>query len=217
MSKQIQLAFKRFLDIVLCLIGLVLLIIPFALIALAIKLDSRGPVFFKQARIGQNGKRFACWKFRTMVKDAENHPLGAFTTTGDPRITRLGQWLRRSGLDELPQLFNVLKGEMSLIGPRPTLAYQVAKYNQEQRQRLLVKPGITSWALVNGRNQLTWPEKIELDLWYVRNWSLGLDFKILFKTPFVILKGEGLFLEKQDEILKQEAAAATDLPGKPRA
>jgi exopolysaccharide biosynthesis polyprenyl glycosylphosphotransferase len=194
---------KRFLDIVVSVVGLALLAIPFALIALAIKLDSKGPVFFKQERVGKDGKRFICWKFRTMIEGADRHPLGAFTPKGDPRITRIGYWLRRLGLDELPQLINVLKGEMSLVGPRPTLPYQVQKYNERQMQRLAVKPGITSWALINGRNQLTWPEKIELDLWYVENWSLWLDLKILFRTPLVILKGEGLFLEKEDEILSQ--------------
>lgn len=213
--KATQLAIKRLIDIVVSMIGLLILSPLFAIIALAIKLDSRGPVFFRQERAGKDSKLLKVWKFRTMTEEAENHPLGAFTAVGDPRITRIGQLLRRSGLDELPQLINVLKGEMSLVGPRPTLAYQVQKYNKEQRQRLLVKPGITSWALVNGRNKLTWPEKIELDLWYVKNWSLLLDFNILFKTPFVILKGEGLFLEEQDEILKKEAPVETDLLGKP--
>ena len=110
---------------------------------------------------------------------------------------------RRLGIDELPQLINVLKGEMSLVGPRPTLPYQVAKYNDVQRKRLLVKPGITGWALIQGRNSLTWPEKIELDVWYVEHWSLKRDFFILFRTPMVVLGGQGLFLEKDDVILKK--------------
>ncbi|MCK4393480.1 sugar transferase [Candidatus Bipolaricaulota bacterium] len=193
---------KRAIDIVLSLVGLIILAGPFAVIALAIKLDSKGPVFFRQERVGKEGLLFRSWKLRTMVVQAEEHALGAFTPKGDPRITRMGAFVRRFGLDELPQLINVLAGEMSLVGPRPTLPYQVAKYDTIQRKRLMVKPGITGWALINGRNVLTWPEKIELDIWYVEHWSLKLDLHILLKTPFVILGGRGLFLEQIDEILK---------------
>ncbi len=171
-SKHVQLFVKRFLDIVVSIVGLALLAIPFALIALAIKLDSKGPVFFKQERVGKDGKRFICWKFRTMIEGAINQGLGVTVAQDDPRITRVGRFLRNWGLDELPQLINVLKGEMSLVGPRPTFPYQVEQYNAFQRRRLEVKPGITGWALVNGRNRVPWEERIKLDVWYVDHWSL---------------------------------------------
>lgn len=203
MSSKIQVILKRLIDILLSFIGLVLLAVPFAIVALVIKLDSKDSVFFRQERVGKDGQSFKVWKFRTMVVGAEKDPLGAFTSKGDLRITRVGYLLRRFGIDELPQLINVLKGEMSLVGPRPTLPYQVAKYNDVQRKRLLVKPGITGWALIKGRNSLTWPEKIELDVWYVEHWSLKRDCFILFRTPVVVLGGQGLFLEKDDVILKK--------------
>ena len=196
---------KRLIDIVLSAIALVILAIPFFIVAILIKLDSKGPVFFRQERVGMGERRFRVWKFRSMVEDAESHELGAFTTSSDPRITKLGHMLRRTGLDELPQLLNVFLGQMSLVGPRPTLSYQVEKYDDEQMKRLSMKPGVTGWSLIKGRNSLTWPEKIKYDIWYVENWSLWLDIKILFKTPFVIIKGEGLFLEKQDEILSNNS------------
>ena len=195
------LAVKRALDVALSLIALVVLIVPFAVIALAVKAESRGPALFRQERIGRGERPFRVWKFRTMVIDAESHPLGARTPQGDPRITHVGRWLRRLGIDELPQLLNVLHGAMSLVGPRPTLAYQVAKYDRRQKRRLLVKPGITGWALINGRNRLTWPEKIELDVWYADHWSIPLDLYILLRTPIVVLSGQGLFIEESDEIL----------------
>ncbi|MCL6642778.1 MAG: exopolysaccharide biosynthesis polyprenyl glycosylphosphotransferase [Candidatus Bipolaricaulota bacterium] len=195
-SKRVQLVAKRLLDIVFSVVGLALLAIPFALIALAIKLDSKGPVFFKHERVGKDGKRFICWKFRTMIEGAINQGLGVTVAQDDPRITRVGRFLRNWGLDELPQLINVLKGEMSLVGPRPTFPYQVERYTAFQRRRLEVKPGITGWALVNGRNRLPWEERIKLDVWYVDHWSLWLDFKILLKTLWVVLvTHEGLYGE----------------------
>ncbi len=193
-GETVQRALKRVLDVGVSALGLVVLAVPFALIALAIKLDDGGPVFFRQERVGLHGSRFRVWKFRTMVVGAEKQGLGVTVAQDDPRITRVGRFLRDFGLDELPQLINVLVGEMSLVGPRPTLPYQVEHYNERQRRRLTVKPGITSLAVVSGRNALSWRERIELDLQYIENWSLWLDLKILLKTPWVVLvKREGLY------------------------
>jgi len=194
--KSVQLVFKRALDVILSAAGLILLAVPFTLIALAIKADSRGPVFFHQERVGKDGKIFRTWKFRTMVEGAVHQGLGYTVAKDDPRITRVGRVLRNWGLDELPQLINVLKGEMSLVGPRPTLPYQVEHYDNFQRRRLAVKPGITSLAVVSGRNLLPWEERIKLDVWYVDHWSLWLDFKILLKTIWtVLIKREGVYGE----------------------
>jgi len=147
-----------------------------------IKIDSKGPVIFKQNRVGKNKEIFTIYKFRTMVENAENKGSGFYVKENDDRITRVGNFLRKTSLDELPQLYNVLKGDMSLVGPRPTLKYQVDEYDDFEELRLNVKPGITGWAQVNGRNILSWPEKIKLDVWYVKNRSLLLDIKILIKT-----------------------------------
>jgi len=191
-----QLGFKRALDIVVSLIGLTLLLIASAFIALAIKLDSKGPVFFRQERVGKDGRSFRVWKFRTMIEGAVRKGLGYNVAKNDSRITRVGAVLRNWGLDELPQLINVFIGEMSLVGPRPTLRYQVEHYNDFQRRRLQVKPGITSLAVVSGRNVLSWKKRIELDVWYVEHWSLWLDIKILFKTLWTVLvTHEGLYGE----------------------
>jgi len=196
MSSKIQLVLKRLIDILLSLIGLVLLAIPFAIISLAIKLGSKGSVFFRQERVGKDGRSFKVWKFRTMVVGAVRKGLGYNVAKDDSRITRVGAVLRNWGLDELPQLINVFVAEMSLVGPRPTLGYQVEHYNEFQRRRLLVKPGITSLAVVSGRNALSWKERIELDVWYVEHWSLWLDIKILFKTLWTVLvTHEGLYGE----------------------
>ncbi len=189
-----QLFLKRLLDIVASFLSLVLLSPFFLVIALAIRRDSLGPVFFLQERVSKDGKPFVCWKFRTMIVGATNQGLGLNVAKRDPRITRVGNILRNWGVDELPQLFNILKGEMSLVGPRPTFQYQVNQYEEYERKRLLVKPGLTGWALVNGRNSLSWTERIKLDVWYVEHWSLWLDLKILFKTVWVVLvTREGLY------------------------
>ena len=196
MNSKIQLALKCLIDILLSFIGLVLLTVPFAIIALAIKLDSKGPIFFRQERVGKDGQSFKVWKFRTMVVGAVQQGLGYNIAKDDSRITRVGALLRNWGLDELPQLINVFIGEMSLVGPRPTLRYQVERYNDFQRRRLQVKPGITSLAVVLGRNALSWKERIEFDVWYVEHWSLWLDIKILFKTLWTVLvTHEGLYGE----------------------
>ena len=191
---NIQLILKRLIDILLSLVGLILLVIPFGIIALAIKLDSKGPVFFRQARVGKEGRSFRVWKFRTMIQDAQSKGLGITVAKDDDRITRVGRFLRNLGLDELPQLINVLVGDMSLVGPRPTLAYQVEHYDDFQRRRLEARPGITSLAVVSGRNALPWKERIKLDVWYIDHWSLQLDLSILFRTLWkVLVMREGLY------------------------
>lgn len=178
---------KRSLDIVVGAVGLALLALPFAAIALAIRLDDRGPVFFRQERVGKGGRLFRVWKFRTMVVDAVSKGLGVTVAARDERITRVGRLLRATGVDELPQLLNVLTGEMSLVGPRPTLAYQVERYTPFQRRRLDVRPGVTSLAVVRGRNALSWNERIELDVWYIDHWTLALDIRILVQTLWCVL------------------------------
>ena len=184
--------FKRTVDISISMLALVLLLPVFLIIAAAIKLSSPGPVFYVQQRAGRFAKAFDMIKFRSMVIGAEKKEAGVFVEDNDPRITRVGRFLRTYSFDELPQLINVLKGEMSLVGPRPTLPYQVERYDECQKRRLDMKPGITGWAQINGRNALTWPEKIDLDLWYIDNWSFWLDIKIIFRTFFVVLHKENL-------------------------
>jgi lipopolysaccharide/colanic/teichoic acid biosynthesis glycosyltransferase len=161
--------------------------------ALAIRLESRGPAFYRQRRVGKDGEPFELWKLRTMVPGAEAMGAGIYVLEGDPRITRVGRTLRRFSLDELPNLINVLRGEMALVGPRPTIQEQVDRYTDRQRRRLEVKPGITGWAQVNGRLTLPWPERIELDVWYVENRSLRLDLRILAKTVRMLATGRGLY------------------------
>lgn len=160
-----------------------------ALAAVAIKLDDGGPIIYRQRRVGLNGREFSLLKFRTMVVGAEMQGAGYAVNAGDPRITRVGRMLRRLSIDELPQFWNVVRGQMSLVGPRPTLKYQVERYTAQQRRRLEVKPGITGWAQVNGRAALPWGERIELDVWYVEHRSLWLDLKILIRTPFALFTG----------------------------
>jgi len=160
---------------------------------LAIRLESPGPVIYRQRRAGRGGRPFDVLKLRTMVDGAEHIGAGMAVNANDSRITRVGAFLRRSSLDELPNLLNVLRGEMTLVGPRPTLPAQVDRYTERQRGRLAVKPGITGWAQVNGRASLPWPERIELDLYYVENRSLSLDLRILLRTPAMVLGGSGLY------------------------
>lgn len=160
-----------------------------ALAALAIKLEDGGPVLYRQTRVGRDGTDFELLKLRTMVVGAESMGAGLAVNRGDSRITRAGRILRKLSLDELPQLWNVVRGEMSVIGPRPTLRYQVEQYDERQRHRLDVKPGITGWAQVNGRATLPWGERIELDVWYVEHRSPLLDLRILARTPFALFGG----------------------------
>jgi lipopolysaccharide/colanic/teichoic acid biosynthesis glycosyltransferase len=159
------------------------------LAALAAKLEDGGPVLYRQTRVGKDGSDFELLKLRTMVVGAETMGAGMAVNRGDARITRAGRILRRLSLDELPQLWNVIRGEMSVIGPRPTLRYQVERYAPRQRRRLEVKPGITGWAQVHGRASLPWEERIELDVWYVEHRSPWLDLKILAKTPLALFSG----------------------------
>ena len=175
---------KRYLDLIGGTIALILLTIPFVLTAIAIKIDSRGPVFFRQERVGQHGRLYRPWKFRTMVVDASETGLGLNVEEGDSRITKIGRILRATSADELPQLFDVLLGRMSLVGPRPTLPYQVDRYTDEQRRRLLSKPGITGLAAIKGRNAIPWVERIQLDIKYIDHWSLWADIKIILVTPW---------------------------------
>lgn len=204
MNRNKFLSIKSFFDATSSFIALLILLPMFLIVAIFIKLDSKGPVFFVQERVGKDGKIFKAVKFRTMYDGANKATAGKYIDKDNPYVTKVGKILRRTGIDELPQLINVLKGEMSLVGPRPTLPYQVAKYNDFQKKRLLMKPGITGWALVNGRNKLTWPERIKYDVWYVENWSILLDIKILVKTVWVVAKGEGLYSEvSTDEIVEK--------------
>jgi exopolysaccharide biosynthesis polyprenyl glycosylphosphotransferase len=194
---------KGVFDKVVALTTVVLLSPLFAFVMLAIKLDDRGPVFFRQVRVGKNGHTFSLWKFRTMVVDAEqrkdelatlNEGAGVlFKMRRDPRVTKAGGWLRRYSLDELPQLFNVLTGDMSLVGPRPVLPAEAARYADHMRRRLVVKPGITGLWQVNGRSDLAWDEAVRLDLRYVENWSLALDLQILWKTWSAVVRGHGAY------------------------
>jgi len=180
---------KRILDILASFSVLSISLPLFMMIYIIIKIDVRGSTIFKQVRAGLNGKPFTIYKFRTMkdLYDAEGNLL-----PDEERVTRLGYFLRRTSLDELPELFNVLKGDMSIVGPRPLLMEYLPLYTEEQTRRHEVKPGITGWAQVNGRNLLDWEKKFELDVWYVDNWSLWLDFKIILKTVMIILRREGI-------------------------
>ena len=169
-----------------------LLLLPMAVIGIAIKLSSKGPILFKQDRLGRNGKVFKILKFRSMVVGAEAQ--GVYSDSKDKRVTKIGKFLRKTSLDELPQLFNMLKGDMSLIGPRPPLTYHpwpLEEYTEEQKKMFAVRPGLTGWAQVNGRKEVEWHKRIELNVWYVEHLSFGLDFKIFFKTIGKVFKNEG--------------------------
>ncbi len=189
--------FKNIFDFIVAFIGLVLLMPLFICIAVLIKLDSNGPVFFKQKRLGKNGKMFSVWKFRTMVENAENIGLRLASAKNDPRITRVGKFLREWTLDEWPQLINILKGEMSLVGPRPLPRYE----NQDDspgtmwQKRLLAKPGLICLVDIKGRGLVPWGKRLEYDVWYVDNWSLWLDFKILILGFFAVLSRRGVYGE----------------------
>jgi lipopolysaccharide/colanic/teichoic acid biosynthesis glycosyltransferase len=180
---------NRAVDVAVAGTGLVLASPLLALAALAIKLEDRGPVLYRQTRVGKDGVDFELLKLRTMVVGAETLGAGYAVDRGDSRITRVGALLRRISFDELPQLWNVVRGEMSLIGPRPTLRYQVDQYDERQRHRLEVKPGITGWAQIHGRAKLSWAERIELDLWYVEHRSALVDTKIVLRTPRALFGG----------------------------
>lgn len=181
--------FKRCFDILVALLGIIICSLPMLIIALAIKINSRGPIIFKQERIGKKGKVFHIYKFRSMCVGAENTGSGVYSGKGDSRVTKVGKILRATSLDEIPQFFNLLKGDMSLIGPRPPLTYHPwtwDKYTEEQRRMFDVRPGITGWAQVNGRKAVEWNKRIQLNVWYVDHLSFGLDVKIFFKTIFKV-------------------------------
>jgi lipopolysaccharide/colanic/teichoic acid biosynthesis glycosyltransferase len=184
---------NRALDLILATAGLVVASPVLLAAAIAIRLDSPGPVFYRHLRVGKDGVPFELWKLRTMIVGAEHQGAGLYIADRDPRITRVGWFLRRFSLDELPNLFNVLQGELAIVGPRPTVAVQVDRYTPHQRRRLEVKPGITGWAQVNGRTSLSWPERIELDVWYVEHRSLALDLRILMRTVKMLATGQGLY------------------------
>lgn len=181
--------FKRLIDIVLSFIGIVVLALPMLVVAIAVKFDSRGPVLFRQVRLGLNGKEFTILKFRSMCVNAETQGSGVYSGKGDPRVTRVGKILRATSLDEIPQLINILRGDMSFIGPRPPLTYHpwsIEEYMPEQRRMFEVRPGITGWAQVNGRKTVEWHKRIALNVWYVDHVSFALDVKILFMTVFKV-------------------------------
>ena len=192
MSRLVD-AVRRAFDLFIGVTGTALTAPLVAVLALAIRLESPGHPIYRQARVGKDEAVFSIFKLRTMVRGAEFTGAGLAIQEGDDRITRLGQLLRRYSLDELPNLWNVVRGEMSIVGPRPTLGVQVEQYSERQRGRLKVKPGITGWAQVNGRASLPWNERIELDLWYVDHRSLSLDAKILARTIGMVLSGQGLY------------------------
>jgi lipopolysaccharide/colanic/teichoic acid biosynthesis glycosyltransferase len=183
----------RALDIVVASAGLVLSSPIMLAATIAIRLESPGSPIYRQRRIGRNGEPFEMLKLRTMVSGAEHQGAGMAVNYGDPRITRVGHMLRRFSIDELPNLVNVLRGEMSVVGPRPTIQAQVDQYTPMQRRRLEVKPGITGWAQINGRASLPWHDRIELDIWYVDHRTLRLDLAILLKTVRLLASGEGLY------------------------
>ncbi len=182
--------FKRLIDIVLSVLGIVICCIPMLIIAIAIKLDSPGPVIFKQKRLGYKGKVYEIWKFRSMCVGAEQIGSGVYSGKGDARVTRVGNILRKTSLDELPQFFNTLVGTMSFVGPRPPLTYHPwpwEEYTDEQRRMFNVRPGITGWAQVNGRKDVEWNRRIEMNVWYVDHVSLWLDLKIMWLTVWKVI------------------------------
>ena len=189
----------RVLDILIAA-GALALASPVLLVAaVMIRLESPGPVIYRHVRVGRHGEPFELWKLRTMVEGAERMGAGLYIERGDARITRSGRFLRRFSFDELPNLVNVLRGDISIVGPRPTVAEQVQRYTPHQRRRLEVKPGITGWAQVNGRVSLPWPERIELDVWYVDHRSVRLDLRIMARTVRLLATGQGLYSSELEQ------------------
>ena len=180
---------NRAADVAVAGAGLVLTSPLIGLAALATKLEDRGPILYRQTRVGKDGVDFEVLKLRTMIVGAETLGAGHAVDQGDRRITRVGRVLRRTSIDELPQLWNILRGDMSVIGPRPTLRYQVEQYDEHQRRRLDIRPGLTGWAQVHGRASLPWAERIDLDVWYVENRSPKVDLGILLRTPLALFRG----------------------------
>lgn len=195
---------KSILDFIFALFLLILLLPLMFLIAFAIKIDSKGPVFFKQGRLGRNGKVFSIYKFRTMIENAENMGTGLFNYKDDFRVTRVGKFLRLTSLDELPQLYNILIGDMSFVGPRPPVTYELGKFedlNEEQKKRFIIKPGITGLAQISGRNELSWDDKIKLDNIYIeelKRFGFMIDLKIILLTIYKVLSMEGSYEVKNE-------------------
>ena len=202
MKTKLYLHIKRILDIIFSFIGIIILLPIFLLVAIAIKIDSKGPVIFKQKRLGKDGKEFNIYKFRSMVVGAEKIGTGVYSKKGDSRVTKVGNFIRMTSIDELPQLVNILKGEMSFIGPRPVLTYHPWKfeeYTKEQAKRFDVRPGITGWAQIHGRKDVEWHKRIELDIYYVEHISFWLDVKIFLKTIYNVIL-------MKDNVNKEETA-----------
>lgn len=184
---------KRLLDIFISLIGIIILSPLLLITAIFIKIDSKGPVIFKQKRLGRYGKEFEIYKFRSMIQNAEKQGSGQYSFKGDPRITRVGKIIRATSIDELPQFINILKGDMSIIGFRPPLTYhpkRISEYSEEQMRMFNVRPGVTGWAQIHGRKTVVWKERIEMNIWYVNNISFKLDIYILFMTVIKVIKNE---------------------------
>ena len=193
MRRELQLSAKRIMDVVLAILGLIVFVPLLLVCAIAIKLNSRGPVFFRLPVAGLRGKGFDQIKLRTMVHGAREIGDRFETSSCDPRITRVGHFLRRWSIDELPQLWNVLRGEMSIVGPRPAFLEIASNYSADQARRLAMRPGLTGLAQVQGRNLLPWPERVELDIFYVQHHSLRLDCEIIARTIPVLFQGEGVY------------------------
>lgn len=189
-SRSIGLAVKCLADVVVAAVLAVLLSPLLFICAVALVVDSPGPVFFRQRRLGRDGRLFRVFKFRTMVVDAEKLGTGILTCEGDPRVTRIGHIMRKYRIDEIPQLLNVLCGEMSLVGPRPLVPDYFDHWSDHDRRRLLMLPGITGWQQINGGERNTWQQRMELDVWYVEHWSLWLDLRILLRTPWVVMRAD---------------------------
>lgn len=195
---------KRLLDLIIAIPVLIIALIPMIITAIAIKLDSKGPVLFKQERLGKNGKVFKMLKFRSMIVNAEKTGTGVYSGKGDARVTRVGKFIRATSIDELPQLINVLRGDMALIGPRPPLTYHpwpIEEYTEEQAHMFDVRPGFSGWAQVHGRKDVEWHHRIELNVWYVRHVRFSLDVKIFFMTIFKVLSNADN--ENKGETLKK--------------
>lgn len=186
-----SLFFKRIMDIIFSLFGIFAVLPFFIALAIAIKIDSNGPIFYIHKRVGLNGKEFDCFKFRSMYIGSIDNVL--VSDSNDSRVTKVGCLMRKTSFDETPQLINVLIGDMSIVGPRPALPSQVKEFIGNEKDKLLVKPGLTGWTQVNGRNSIPYKKRLELDCWYAKNWNLWLDIKIILKTLFVVFKQEGIY------------------------
>lgn len=214
--KNINIVFKRIFDIFASMISIVLLLPVWILVAIAIKLDSEGPVFFRQGRRSQNGQVFNMLKYRSMVVNAEQMGTGLFNYQNDPRVTKIGSVLRRTSIDELPQLFNILMGDMSVVGPRPCVTYELGDFdtlNKKYKKRFQVKAGLTGLAQVKGRNDISWEEKVIYDNEYVdlfNKYGILYDFKIILETVVRVLKKQNIYENKIDESLNDEEAAAIE-------